>query len=219
MIDRLCVAANALFIPLDKADDALTYGSVVKLEHSESQYYLHSHQINWGSGSGQQSVTCHGGADDQGSLWVVAEANGDKFHEAGEPVPCGAKVRLTHMETRKNLHSHLFQSPLSSQQEVSCFGDKGRGDTGDNWEVVCAAKGATHWRRGEEVRFKHLDTGKQLAAEKKWAFTQRNCPNCPIVGQLEVSCARAQSAPATGWKATMGMFFHPKQPDAVNDEL
>jgi len=39
-------------------DDALTYGSVVKLQHGESKYFLHSHQINWGSGSGQQSVTC-----------------------------------------------------------------------------------------------------------------------------------------------------------------
>ena len=39
-------------------DDAITYGSVIKLQHTESKYYLHSHQINWGSGSGQQSVTC-----------------------------------------------------------------------------------------------------------------------------------------------------------------
>jgi hypothetical protein len=39
-------------------DDAMTYGSAVKLQHVESKYFLHSHQINWGSGSGQQSVTC-----------------------------------------------------------------------------------------------------------------------------------------------------------------
>lgn len=40
-------------------DDTLTYGSVVKLQHVDSKYFLHSHQINWGSGSGQQSVTGH----------------------------------------------------------------------------------------------------------------------------------------------------------------
>lgn len=41
-----------------QTDDAMTYGSAVKLQHVESKYFLHSHQINWGSGSGQQSVTC-----------------------------------------------------------------------------------------------------------------------------------------------------------------
>ena len=35
-------------------------GSVVKLKHKESGHHLHSHQIAWGSGSGQQSVTGHG---------------------------------------------------------------------------------------------------------------------------------------------------------------
>ena len=35
-------------------------GSVIKLKHKESGHHLHSHQIAWGSGSGQQSVTGHG---------------------------------------------------------------------------------------------------------------------------------------------------------------
>ena len=42
-------------------------GSVIKLKHKESGHHLHSHQISWGSGSGQQSVTGHGsnnGKDD-----------------------------------------------------------------------------------------------------------------------------------------------------------
>ena len=150
-------------------------------------------------------------------MWVIAEGHDGPFEEVGQPVACGAVVRLSHVETGKNLHSHLFTSPLSSQQEVSCFGERGRGDSGDNWEVVCMAKGATHWRREQEVRLKHKDTGKLLQAQSQHAFNQRNCPNCPINGQYEVTCG-ASGAVTTVWKAVQGVFFKPKQ-DEVNDEL
>ena len=74
-----------------------------------------------------------------------------------EPVRCGATVRLTHVSTGKNLHSHHFKSPLSHNQEVSAFGDGGRGDEGDHWQIVCSA-GDNSWRRSENIRLKHLVT-------------------------------------------------------------
>ncbi|EKU22443.1 stromal cell-derived factor 2 [Nannochloropsis gaditana CCMP526] len=204
---------------LSLEDDIMTFGSVVKLQHVPSKYFLHSHQISWGSGSGQQSVTAHGSADDRGGLWVVAEGDNDPFKEGGSPVACGTAIRLGHMETSKNLHSHFFSSPLSNQQEVSCFGDGGRGDSGDNWEVVCMAPGAKFWRRGDEVRFKHKDTGRFLQTEAKHRFTQKNCPNCPIVGQQEVFCHQTGGA-ETVWKAVQGIFIHPRSDeDSGHDEL
>ena len=36
---------------------AVTYGSAVKLASAAHNFLLHSHQITYGSGSGQQSVT------------------------------------------------------------------------------------------------------------------------------------------------------------------
>lgn len=36
------------------------------------------------------------------------------------------KIRLEHLATGKNLHSHLFSSPLSGHQEVSAFGVEGK---------------------------------------------------------------------------------------------
>ena len=51
------------------------------------------------------------------------------------PVKCGDTIRLLHIATRRNLHSHLFQSPLSNNQEVSAFGENGDGDEGDNWGI------------------------------------------------------------------------------------
>jgi hypothetical protein len=51
------------------------------------------------------------------------------------------QIRLTHLGTKKNLHSHQYQSPLSQKQEVSGFGDNGDGDVGDDWELMVREKG------------------------------------------------------------------------------
>ena len=54
---------------------------------------------------------------------------------------CGDTIRLEHMQTNRNLHSHElsqnFKSSLSQQMEVSGFGDDGEGDPGDNWVIEC----------------------------------------------------------------------------------
>jgi hypothetical protein len=47
-----------------------------------------------------------------------------------KPVACGSVVRLQHLQTHLFLHSHNFRSPLSNNQEVSCFGDGTQGDEG-----------------------------------------------------------------------------------------
>ena len=46
------------------------------------------------------------------------------------PVECGSIIRMMHLQTKRNLHSHHFTSPLSHNQEVSGFGDDGVGDNG-----------------------------------------------------------------------------------------
>ncbi len=58
---------------------------MVKLKHATSEYDLHSHEISYGSGSGQQSVTGYKDTSDAASLWAVK----------------GAKVAL-HVHTSNN---------------------------------------------------------------------------------------------------------------------
>lgn len=54
-------------------------------------------------------------------------------------------LRLEHVKTKMNLHSHLFTSPLSGNQEISAYGDaKGEGDSGDNWTVICTGTALTN---------------------------------------------------------------------------
>ena len=109
---------------------------------------MHSSELSYGSGSGQQAVTGFGGDNDYNSLWIIKEGdipleNGQGNVppcRTGEKVKCGDIIRLEHMNSGRNLHSHSsFDSPVSRRQEVSGFGDHGDGDGGDNWIIECEA--------------------------------------------------------------------------------
>ena len=113
-------------------------------------------KLNWA-----QSVTGTVVKEDVNSHWTVKGPDDKNFCMRGEPVECGQKIRLEHLSTHRNLHSHHFSSPLSSQQEVSAFGESGRGDTGDVWRVMCEGD---YWTRGDNVMLKHSDTGVFLSA-------------------------------------------------------
>ncbi|VDQ11120.1 unnamed protein product [Trichobilharzia regenti] len=91
---------------------------------------LHSHEVQYGTGSGQQSVTAVSDDLDTNSLWQVVERNGSPQCSRGRVIKCGQKIRLMHLSTRRNLHSHHFDSPLSANFEVSAFGNDGVGDEG-----------------------------------------------------------------------------------------
>ena len=104
------------------------------------------------------------------------------------------------MNTGKYLHSHLIPSPLSQNQEVSCFiNPSGHGDTGDNWLLTCD-KGATHWLRETSVRLKHQDTNMYLTSTAQYKFQH------PIPGQQEVYGSRTASA-LTQWAAQEGIYI------------
>ncbi len=75
------------------------------------------------------------------------------------PIKCNSIIRLFHVTTKRNLHSHNFDSPLSHNQEVSAYGDEGVSDEGDLWKVVCTSQN-DYWLRKDSVRFQHVATGK-----------------------------------------------------------
>lgn len=77
-----------------------------------------------------------------------------------KPIKCGDVIRLQHLATNKNLHSHHFSSPLSGNQEISCYGEEGVGDSGDHWKVICSDD---FWLRSNTVKFFHIDTDVYLS--------------------------------------------------------
>lgn len=54
-------------------------------------------------------------ADDGNSYWRVRGGTA-AVCQRGTPVRCGQAIRLTHLGTGRNLHSHRFTSPLSGNQ-------------------------------------------------------------------------------------------------------
>jgi len=161
-------------------------GSAIKLTHVDSggSYQLTSNGHNWGGGSGQQVVTLMDDRTAQSALWLVREAHDTPQCIAGTPIECGSTIRLTHLLTLKNLHTHFVRSALSGQQEVSGYGNKGEGDDSDNWILVCSGK---YWEQGQKIRLKHEATGKYLSSAKQNEFNNQNCRNCPILNHLEAA--------------------------------
>ncbi|NXO92355.1 SDF2L protein, partial [Certhia brachydactyla] len=194
----------------EPAPGAGTCGSVLDFSHVF---------LNWGSGmslvsfnsiqtgSGQQSVTGVEASDDANSYWRI-RGKSDSSCQRGTPVKCGQAIRLTHVNTGKNLHTHHFPSPLSNNQEVSAFGDDGEGDDLDFWIVQCSG---TYWEREDAVRFKHVGT------EVFLSITGEQYGH-PIRGQREVHGMSAANH-HNYWKAMEGVFIKPSLDPAKHDEL
>ncbi|XP_068225324.1 stromal cell-derived factor 2-like [Palaemon carinicauda] len=120
---------------------------------------LHSHDVKYGSESGQQSVTGTPKQDYHNSNWLIKGT--EKQHcKRGEPIACG--------QTMNGTFTHRFSSPLSDLQEISAFGDEeGEGDTGDKWVIICDGEA---WGRQQTVMLRHSDT--DVMPEKLSASTE-----------------------------------------------
>jgi C1A family cysteine protease len=139
------------------------FGAVMKLRHAVTGCALHSHAINYShpGSSGQQQVTCFEGAD-ANDYWLFKGPDGQpEDFQFGQPIQHGATIRLQHLATGRNLHSHAgFPSPVTFQQEVTGYGTAGIGDANDNWQVE--VDGGGPWVTGRAVRLIHLGTNAAL---------------------------------------------------------
>ena len=193
----LCSALVLLGVSADEASSPyVTCGSAVKLLHAQTKFYLHSHEIAYGSGSGQQSVTGFPDSDDAGSLWTV-KVDGCR---QGDKVASGAALRFFHVSTGKWLHSHNHRSPLSQQQEVSAYGSAQQSDKGDVWRVE-SKSGAAYWERDSPVLLVHVETGAALSSSTK------SYPR-PIEGQHEVAGKQTRGGDCE-WTAAEGVYYTP----------
>ncbi|OAD60620.1 Stromal cell-derived factor 2-like protein 1 [Eufriesea mexicana] len=187
-----------------KGTQHVTCGSVLKLMNVNYKVRLHSHDIKYGSGSGQQSVTGTTAKEDGNSYWLVKAGTKNQCTR-GAPIECGNIIRLEHIATKKNLHSHRVVSILSGKQEISAYGNhKGEGDDGDNWLLKCDSD---FWRRNETIMLKHVDTDTYLAVS---GITYNN----PISGQIEVVGDYYSNSPHVQWITTEGIFIHPNDFEA-----
>lgn len=176
----------------------MTWGTLLAIGKKGVQLNLPSF-LFLAAGSGQQSVTGVTSVDDSNSYWRI-RGKTSTVCERGTPIRCGQPIRLTHVNTGRNLHSHHFTSPLSGNQEVSAFGEEGEGDYLDDWTVLC---NGPYWVRDGEVRFKHSSTDVLLSVTGEQYGR-------PISGQKEVH-GMAQPSQNNYWKAMEGIFMKPSE--------
>lgn len=175
----------------------ITYGSAIKLMHERTKFRLHSHDVPYGSGSGQQSVTSFPNVDDSNSYWIV-RPQPDTSAKQGNPITHGTVVRLQHMRTRKWLHSHMHASPITGNLEVSCFGGENESDTGDYWRLEIEGSGKS-WRQNQKIRLRHVDTGGYLHSHDR-KYTR-------IAGGQQEVCGVGDKRPDNVWLAAEGVYL------------
>ncbi|KAI8529406.1 hypothetical protein RHMOL_Rhmol12G0222500 [Rhododendron molle] len=175
----------------------ITYGSVIKLMHERTKVRLHSHDVPYGSGSGQQSVTGFPSVDDSNSYWIVRPEL-ESSAKQGDTIKSGTDIRLQHMRTRRWLHSHLHASPISGNLEVSCFGGDGNSDTGDHWSLEIEGGGKT-WRQDQRIRLHHVDTSGYLHSHDK-KYTR-------IAGGQQEVCGVREKKADNVWLAAEGVYL------------
>jgi len=121
----------------------VAYGSLLTLKNSiTGGGYLHSHLHLYpeGVGAKQQQVTTYGHKDGN-NRWFVKKFNkaAPKWNST-DPIELlhnGDLIRLEHRPTRRHLHSHKQQAPISRKHyQVTGYGDNGTGDANDVWRIV-----------------------------------------------------------------------------------
>ncbi len=164
--------------------------------------------MTWGTGSGMQIITSTKNDDDYDNLFIIKEGHGFEPCTTGTPIKCGSTIRLEHVNTGKNIHSHEVKSFVTESQEVCGFGENGNGDLNDNWEVQCYNSKESIVKGDTQFFLLHVPTKKYLYVNiRKSLYNDDNCRNCPIRGQREVSCTSNKDKQSL-WKVKGGIIFN-----------
>ena len=186
----------------------ITYGSSLRIQNSITKYYLSSFGMNWSTGSGLQIVTAVQSDKELNSLFTIKEGENYPTKINGDPVLCGDIIRLEHIGTGKNLHSHDFKSFVTNSQEACAFGEDGNGDVNDNFRISRYKQNDNDIITGKtEFFLQHVPTQNWLYINYKTSmYDDRNCRGCPIRGQREVSLTTKKDKQCL-WKVIGGIIF------------
>ncbi|XP_043272755.1 protein O-mannosyl-transferase 2 [Venturia canescens] len=119
----------------------LAYGATITLKnHRTGGGYLHSHWHLYpeGIGARQQQITTYSHKDDN-NMWLVKQYDNNEIPSDPVLVKHGDLIRLEHVITRRNLHSHKEVAPVSKKHyQVTGYGENGTGDANDVWKIYIA---------------------------------------------------------------------------------
>ena len=186
----------------------ITYGSSLRIQNTITKFHLSSFGMNWSSGSGLQIITAVESDKEVNSLFTIKEGENYPIKINGDPVLCGDIIRLEHVSTGKNLHSHDLKSFVTNSQEACGFGDNGDGDVNDNFRISCYKQNDNETITGKtEFFLQHVPTQNWLYINYKTSmYDDNNCRGCPIRGQREVSLTTKKDKQCL-WKVIGGIIF------------
>ncbi|XP_023159697.2 protein O-mannosyl-transferase 2 [Drosophila hydei] len=161
----------------------VAYGSLVTIKnHKTGGGYLHSHSHLYpkGSGARQQQITTYTHKDDN-NIWLIKPYNKPELpKDELRLLRHGDLLRLEHLVTKRNLHSHSEPAPMTKKHlQVTGYGELGVGDANDVWRVLIVGGRAndTIHTVTSRLMFVHYlqncvltSSGKQLP---KWGFEQQ----------------------------------------------
>ncbi|VEN44946.1 unnamed protein product [Callosobruchus maculatus] len=160
----------------------VAYGAVITLKnHRTGGGYLHSHFHLYpeGVGARQQQITTYTHKDDN-NKWIIKKYNEEPNTDKVEIVKNGDLVRFEHVPTRRNLHSHKEQAPITKKHyQVTGYGENGTGDANDVWRlsIISSAEGSELQAVRHKIKLVHYlqqclltTSGKQLP---KWGYEQQ----------------------------------------------
>ncbi|KAK4298489.1 hypothetical protein Pmani_029173 [Petrolisthes manimaculis] len=186
----------------------LAYGAEVTLKNARTGGgYLHSHIHLYpeGVGARQQQVTTYSHKDFN-NKWLVKKWNeepGD-WEDDGptELVKNGDLIRLEHVPTGRNIHSHREPAPVTRRHhQITGYGENGEGDVNDVWrvEVVGGEEEEVVKTVIHKLRFVHYLVGCALMSHNKqlpkWGFEQ-----------MEVTCNPNVHDPNNLWNIEDNVF-------------
>ena len=167
----------------------VAYGAIVTLKnHRTGGGYLHSHWHLYpeGVGARQQQVTAYSHKDDN-NKWRIKkyDKEWDPENDSIELVKNGDLIRLEHLVTSRNLHSHKERAPVTKKHfQVTCYGENGAGDANDVFkvEIIGGREGQTLETVTSRIKLIHYLSNCALHSHSKqlpkWGYEQ-----------MEVSCS------------------------------
>jgi len=182
---------------IDLAQNPLNIAYNSKVTIKNSGYgggLLHSHVQRYPAGSEQQQVTCYHHKDSNNDWYIKKPWNEEQVPaDKIEYLKDGDIIRLVHVQTTRNLHSHNVKAPITSyMNEVSCYGNTTLGDTNDHWKVEIV----------DDMRMKKPDNVRALLTRFRLRHVNTGCllrshnVNLPQWGfkQAEVACDKNKKA-------------------------
>ena len=152
---------------------------------------LHSHVQTYPEGSGQQQVTCYHHKDANNDWFFHPTRLQEPYNPEADPrfFGNGDTVRLIHVQTGRNLHTHSVAAPVSKKHnEVSCYGNSTVGDDKDNWIVEVVNDSVSR----DYSKLRTLTTAFRLRNAVLGCYLRAGNVNLPQWGfkQIEVTCIK-----------------------------